>query len=56
MAISTASMTVGSKPVTTPKITFGIELMKLKNGIFVVRKLMFDIRPTIATGMDLFSE
>lgn len=43
---------VGSSPVTTPKITPGIELMKLKKGTRFVRKLMLDIEPTTATGID----
>lgn len=50
-----ASMITGSKPVTTPRMTSGIELMKLKKVTLSVRKLMFEMIPTTATGMDLFS-
>jgi hypothetical protein len=42
--------------VTTPRITLGIESMKDRKGIFSVRKLMFEMRPTTATGIDLINE
>jgi hypothetical protein len=50
----TARRMTGRRPVTTPITTSGIELMKLRNGIFSVRKLTFEIKPTTATGMDLY--
>jgi hypothetical protein len=52
-AMRTASRIVGRRPVTTPRMTVGIELMNFKNGSFSVRKLIWDMRPTTATGIDL---
>ena len=51
-AIKTASITEGSNPVITPKITLGHLLMKLRNGTTLVKKLIFEIAPTTATGKD----
>lgn len=43
--------TTGSKPVTTPRMGLGISLMKLKKWTLSVKKLMFEIAPTTATGI-----
>ncbi|KAL7353329.1 hypothetical protein ACKS0A_04156 [Histoplasma ohiense] len=50
-AIRTARSTAGSREVIRPRMTGGQSLINPRKGTFSVKKLMFEMAPTTATGI-----